>query len=349
MVGNKSIWYSILMAVVVHTAHAQEEKWSWFHRKAFAQQECIENGQKKEIAFCKYDCDLFTQLLFSWNGFRNQPGYFSFWVRARNHTDGKWGSWHKMIEWGDGVQRSFLSKSKDFSDYMHVRLEVKSPDYADAFCVKIMAHDGADLSAIKSFAVTLSDYRTFKPETVDKKGVRLPSVRIKSVPKIAQLSLDHQRSNHMCSPVSCSMLVGFLMKKDVDPLEFAKKSFDEGLDTYGSWPFNTAHAYELCDQKFWFAPVRLHSFQELHSYLQQGIPVVVSVRGAIEGAPKSYDNGHLLVVVGWDAHKQAVICHDPAFDDAGKIVKQYPIKSFLSAWERSYRLAYRAELIEKSR
>lgn len=348
MKGNKSIRYSLLIGIMVSQAmYGQEEPWTWLHRKVFSKQDSIENGQKKEIAFVKEGCESFTQLVFSWNALRDKKGYFSFWVRVHNKTNGQWGSWHKMVEWGSGVQRSFVSKGKDNTRYLHVRLELDGEDHADAFCIKILSHDDADLSLIKSFAVALSDYQKFKPELIDKKGLKFSSVRIKSVPKKAQLSLDHIRSNHMCSPTSCSMLTSFLAGNDIDALNFAHKSFDEGLDAYGSWPFNTAHAFELCDQKAWFAPVRLHSFQRLHNQLKQGIPVVVSVRGMIEGAPKSYDNGHLLVVVGWDSQKQLVICHDPAFDHADKIVKQYPVKSFLSAWERSYRLAYLADLIVK--
>ena len=74
--------------------------------------------------------------------------------------------------------------------------------------------------------------------------------------------------------------------------------------------------------------------------LAQGIPVTVSVRGTLDGAPKAYDNGHLLVIVGWNAKKKAVICHDPAFDNHQYVLKQYPVQSFIRAWENSRRLAY---------
>jgi hypothetical protein len=346
MKGIKSILYASLV-VMYSVLQGQGESWTWFHRKIFTPEEISENAQKKEVAFCKNDCDLFTQLVFSWNALRDEHGYFSFWVQARNEKNGKWSDWHKMVEWGNGVQRSFLSKGKDNFHYAHVRLESGDSDYADAFRLKLVSHDGADLSLIKSFAVALSNYRKFHPEVLEKNGLRLSSVRIKSVPKIAQLAIDHDRANHMCSPTSCSMLVSYLAQESIDALAFAHKAFDGGLDTYGSWPFNTAHAFELGGCKTWFAPTRLHSFYELHQLLKQSIPVVVSVRGALEGAPRPYEKGHLLVVIGWDRAKQMVICHDPAFDDASKVLMRYPIESFLKAWERSYRLAYVAEPIEK--
>jgi len=345
-IGSYFFIAASFIVMVPDCLRGQPEAWTWLHRKVFNQQELTENQQKKEISFYKQQCNPFTQLVFSWNAFREQDGYFSFWVKVHNKKTDRWGSWHKMAEWGNGVQRSFASKKDDARCcYVHVRLECPE-EYADAFRIKILSHDNADLSLVKSFAVSLSDYTKFKSESVDKKRMRLlPSVRIAAVPKKAQLSLDHPRNNHLCSPTSCSMVTSFLTGQEIDPVDFAQNAFDAGLNAYGSWPFNTAHAFERCQGAVWFAPARFNEFKELHHQLQRGIPVIVSVRGRIDGAPKSYDSGHLLVVVGWDAHKQTVICHDPAFDRADKIVKQYPVKSFLSAWERSHRLAYLAEPI----
>lgn len=139
------------------------------------------------------------------------------------------------------------------------------------------------------------------------------------------------------------MLLGYLLGQEIDPLEFAEHSFDTGLDAYGSWPFNMAHAFERSGGEVYFAAARLNSFAGLYQRLKQGIPVVVSVRGYLAGAPKIYSHGHLLMVVGFDSERQRVICHDPAFPSDEKIFTSYPLKGFLMAWERSHRLAYLAE------
>jgi hypothetical protein len=136
------------------------------------------------------------------------------------------------------------------------------------------------------------------------------------------------------------MLVGYLNETQVKPFNFAKNVFDKGLGVYGSWPFNTAHAFELCGGKIRFAVGRLSSFVDLHKHLMNGIPVIISVRGSIDGAPKAYANGHLLVVVGWDAQHKKVICHDPALPTNNATLRRYSIYSFLKAWESSKRLAY---------
>jgi hypothetical protein len=151
--------------------------------------------------------------------------------------------------------------------------------------------------------------------------------------------LRHDDAKKMCSPTAISMQVGYLVKKNINPLKFAKNSFDHGLQAYGSWPFNTAHAFEL-HSKNSFRVSRLDSFLELYDYLKKDIPVVVSVRGYMQGAPQEYKQGHLLLVVGWDQARQSVICHDPAILGDQFVEYAYDLVDFLPAWERSHRLAY---------
>ena len=262
--------------------------------------------------------------------------------RARDAKSKQWGSWHKMMAWGAGVQRSFYDESAGLSKYCHVRLETGEKQ-ADAFHIKVVPHEGASLIGLKAVFVSLSDFIKFKPEKIDRQGLRLPSLLINNVPKVSQFALNHSKNGSLCSTTSCSMLLGYLLGQEVDPLDFAENSYDNGLGVYGSWPFNMAHAFERSGGQVYFAAARLNSFTGLYQRLQQGIPVVVSVRGYLAGAPKVYSNGHLLMVIGFDAERQRVICHDPAFPSDDKTFTSYPLKGFLAAWERSHRLAYLAE------
>jgi hypothetical protein len=104
-----------------------------------------------------------------------------------------------------------------------------------------------------------------------------------------------------------------------------------------------AHAFERCQGTIHSATARAPSFKQLYAKLLEGIPVIVSVRGPLEGAASAYAHGHLLVVVGWDRARQSVICHDPAFAHTDLVEKRYPLHHFLPAWERSHRLIYLAE------
>ncbi len=322
------------------------QPWTWLYKKSFSAQELSVDEQHNVLTFNKMNVPSFTQLVLSWNATRPSQGYFDFWAQAHNATKNEWGSWHKMMEWGADVQRSFLSASCFSSKYLHVRLEMNK-EYADGFRIKVKAHEGANLTDLKAIFVCLSDFTKFKAEEPKQYQELLPSVMVQNVPKHSQFMLDHPRNNGLCSPTSCTMLVSYLTGEPINPIGFAEHSYDKGLNAYGAWPFNVAHAYECCKGALFFTMARLHGFNVLHQRLQQGIPVVVSVRGYLAGAPKIYEKGHLLVVVGWDAQRQSVICHDPAFSKDSEVLCEYPIKSFLEAWERSHRLAYIAEPVTK--
>lgn len=317
--------------------------WSWVYHKILSANERVHSKDKQTLLFGHTGVPEFTQLIFAWNAFRPEKGHFSFWVQARNALTKEWGKWHKMIDWGAGVQCSYTSPSDGHTQYLHVRLETENNKFADGFRIKVLPHEGATLDYVHGVAASTSNFTLFKPEAIDKHLKQLASVRISQVPQLSQFALKHANKDRICSPTSCTMLMRFLLKEQIDPLEFADKVFDTGLNAYGSWPFNTAHAFERAAGAMWFLPVRLNSFQDLHHQLNRGIPVVVSVRGRILRAPKPYPNGHLLVVVGFDARRQEVICHDPAFSNNAKTVQRYAVSEFIRAWERSYRLAYWVE------
>lgn len=323
-------------------SNQKAEQWTWFHRKVFTDQEQQENLLKSHVAFAKTELPKFSQLVFSWNALRPQRGYFAFYAQVRNPHTHKWSKWHQMALWGAEKQKSFETDADHISSYHHVRLESKPSLLADGFAIKVEAHDGAHLDQLKSFAVNLANLQLFKP---GKEINGLASVLIKGVPAYSQFELDHPRNDGLCSPTSCAMLTAFLLSKKVDPIEFAEKSHDQGMDKYGSWPFNMAHAFERSEGKISFAVKRLNSFIDLYHQLAKGIPVVVSVRGQIIGAPRPYKNGHLLVVIGYDNKTKEVVCHDPAMASSSRVCTRYPIKSFLHAWDRSHRLAYCADKI----
>lgn len=320
----------------------QTEQWTWFHRKVFNEQEQLDNNLKSHLAFAKTDLPKFSQLVFSWNALRPEKGHFTFYVQVRNAITQKWSKWHQMAVWGASKQKSFETDADHMSSYHHVRLESKPSILADGFAVKVEAHDGAQLGQLKSFAVNLANLSLFK---ADKEVAGLESVLISGVPTYSQFELDHPRNDGLCSPTSCAMLTAFLLSQKVDPIDFAEKSHDSGMDKYGSWPFNMAHAFERSEGKILYAVKRLNSFKDLHKQLAKGIPVVVSVRGQIAGAPRPYKNGHLLVVIGYDKLTKEVVCNDPAMSSSLDVCTRYPIKSFLQAWDRSHRLAYFADKI----
>lgn len=313
--------------------------WTWAYRKRFSGSELDNLVGKAHLTFTKTAIPKFKQLIFSWNAFRPKQGYFTFYVQSQDANTKKWSPWYRMVEWGSAVQRSHHVKfGNSDPQYHHVRLEQPQGAYATGFRLKVEAHGQAKLVNLRHLAVTTSDFSKLRLEATGG-YTDLASFKINGVPRYSQMSLLHDDSKKMCSPTASSMQLSYLVQKNVNPIKFAKKSFDYGLQMYGSWPFNTAHAFELCPKKS-FRVCRLDSFLELYNYLKKNTPVVVSVRGYMQGAPQEYKQGHLLLVVGWDQDLQGVICHDPAIFGDQYVETIYSLSDFLRAWERSHRLAY---------
>lgn len=283
---------------------------------------------------------IFNQLLFSWNAPRPDKGFYTFFVQVRDVQTGTWGTVHHAADWGADVQTSYRSPSDGMSSFEHVRLEMASGKNANGFRIQIKPADGVSPLDIRSVVVTTVDMHSFKSEVDDVTLAQLAPVCVRGVHPYSQFMLDHEHKDRLCSPTSCAMLMSFLIKKECDPCQLARGAYDTGLDAYGSWPFNMAACYERLLNKYYMFHTRLLSFTELHSFLARNIPVIVSVRGTVPGAPRPYPHGHLLVVTGFDPKTHQVICYDPAQMTKKEVKTRYHLKDFIQAWELSRRLAY---------
>jgi hypothetical protein len=70
------------------------------------------------------------------------------------------------------------------------------------------------------------------------------------------------------------------------------------------------------------------------------IPVAVSIRGSLRGCAWPYNNGHFVVVIGWNKDKQMVRCIDPAFKNLRQTARWYHLSDFVRAWGKSRNLSY---------
>lgn len=315
-----------------------EEPWTKAYQKFF-NPPIVQDSYVLSSDLEKWNVISFKQLIFCWNAYRPNKGFYEFYGRVRDKGNKKWLAWHKMAEWGNSIQRSFNDR-KPGSHYAHVRLEVQDGRYADAFQIRVNARQGASLKKLKMISVSVCRPQAMRSESARSLSSRLESVFIKGVDKRSQWQTKHIDDHRICSPTSLAMVVGFLSGKPVEAELFADNCYDHGLKFHGCWPFNIAHAFDACQAKNYFIVKRLHSFEDLYKHLKEGMPVVVSVRGNLVGAPKSFPNGHLLVVVGYNALTKKVICHDPGFKRTHDVVHAYDFDEFLAAWQRSHRLAY---------
>ena len=335
-----AISIAVGMWVALKASSDGSQPWSRVYGKVYTKKECEQHQFEKKIVFTSSETIAFTQLIVCFNAERPQEGVFEFFLRAhtRGKSDDEWQPWCKIASWSDSAQRSFSSKNPEAS-FQHVRLEMNEGLWGNRFEVRVEGTGDASLDKVKALFVCASNLKNFKQEKVSQVVQGLSSVFISGVPKKSQKLIDHPRMGALCSPTTISMILEFLTGEVVDPLETARNVYDESLDIFGNWPINMAYAFEKAQGNFFFYVSRFSSFSQLHHFLSSA-PVGVSVRGNIKGARKNYPNGHLLVVVGYDALKKQVICFDPAFDTLNQVEVAYDIAEFLPAWERSHRLVY---------
>jgi len=293
----------------------------------------------------KTDVAPFNQLIFSWNAQRPEQGVYRFFVAVRDQATQTWLPAHEVARWGRSrsgkpLQFSLESKRRRSSSFVHVRLELPNGHLADSFAVFVYTCQGAAIEGVQRLFVNTINLNNFKSERGNKFIKKLSSTTIKKVPNYSQMCIKHPRCDSMCSPTSLSMALAYGLKTPINPKGTAIGVYDPGLDAYGSWPFNTAYAFEKSGGTLFAHVQRLPSFAVLHDYLVKKIPVIVSIRGPIRGGALPYQRGHLLVVTGYDNKTQRVICHDPAFPSPQRVLTSYRLRDFLEAWEKSYRLAY---------
>jgi hypothetical protein len=118
-----------------------------------------------------------------------------------------------------------------------------------------------------------------------------------------------------CSPTSISMIVAY-WAKDTSPCEPKVRAavggvYDWVYEGHGNWPFNTAYAAARGLEAY---VTRFRSLAEAERWVAAGVPVGLSYAwepGMLSNAPVRSSDGHLGVLVGFDAAGDPVV-NDPA-------------------------------------
>lgn len=276
----------------------------------------------------------FDELMLSWNAKRPSDGRFLFYISVK--VD-EWSPWLLYASWGSDGQSSYdaVAKGKTVVKVFQDALEVGKK--AMGFRIKIVTEGKASLDDIYSLHVYTNGGGMQEPLSFNSQSplIHLP------VQGLSQMALDHVRNSSLCSPISVTAVVRYLSdKKTLDPIFVAKNVWDAGFDIYGNWVFNVAAAAEQlgADWSCWVE--RLPGFESIYKYLQEGFPVVVSIRGPLAGSAQPYNEGHLVVVTGYDPTQQRVLCMDPAFLADTQTTVSYDLVDFLRAWSRRGNIAY---------
>ena len=129
-----------------------------------------------------------------------------------------------------------------------------------------------------------------------------------------------------CSPTSTSMVLAY-WAGDAGPCEPRVRAAVDGVydwvyDGHGNWPFNTAYA---AAQGLEAEVVRFESMADAERWVAAGVPVVISYywhEGDLTGAPIPSSNGHLAVLVGFDAVGNPIV-NDPAAAADAEVQRTY--------------------------
>lgn len=298
---------------------------------------CLLENEKKTQTFVWEETGVkpFHELIVSWDAERPLNGSYLIQVSV---LTSEWSPWLDYAFWGPRHQYTFKSSLVD----AHVQvyqdaIEVLENNKGHGFRVRIVANENASLEGFRALHVSAMDrdhdnFSMMAPENV--------SVQLK-VNGLSQMALPDERNSRLCSPTSTTATINFLSGCfKVSPIEFANSVVDSSFDIYGNWILNTAQASHLLGKPWHCFVTRLTSFNEIAEQLKKGYPVVVSVKGPLEGGALPYAGGHLLVVTGYDSEKGQVFCMDPAFPSDDLTNVNYDVNDFLMAWSRRKGLAY---------
>lgn len=277
---------------------------------------------------------LFDELILSWNGKRPIDGKHLFYIRVKIH---EWSPWLLYASWGSDNQSSFLSTTPDspvrvYQDTFEIMEEKK----ATAFEIKIIQEGAAALDDIRHLHVYTNSDQNQEEEMISYSAP--VTLQLKG---LSQIAINHPRNKDLCSPTSTTAVIRYLLNNPkLDPEIFAQQAWDNGFDIYGNWVLNIAQASAELGPEWNCWVERLNGLNAIIRRLHKGTPVIVSVRGPLNGSALNYSAGHLMVVIGYDPFQQKVICMDPAFPFNAETVVSYDRLDFVQAWKRRGKIAY---------
>jgi hypothetical protein len=291
----------------------------------------------------------FNELLVSWNAIRPKDGMFTIFIRVKGK---KWSGWLKYAEWGASHQQAFSYVKDPVARLNGNAVTLKTNILASAFEIKVEASGGAQLNDFHCLNACVSNMNKYE---LSKPSRNLASVFIEQVPQQSQMILKHPHAKSMCSPTATSSVLSYFLQElssgtlqnnepnrqgIVDPVDFATLVYDARHNIYGNWALNVAAAYDVSGGKIPCRVEHLPNFTALYKYICHNRPVIVSIAGPLSGGATPYKSGHLMVVIGWDAYKQRVLCIDSAFKSNKTTKVWYNGDGFCKVWGRRKNLCY---------
>ncbi|GAA1594160.1 peptidase C39 family protein [Kribbella sancticallisti] len=302
-----------------------------------------------------------TELIASWNA-TTPPGT---WVEVSmaGHTDlGTTTKWYVLGRWTGGddtaagdIHRTSVPSQGDTNGYVAVDTFVAAKDRSlDSWQLKVTLYrlsGTTQTPVVRSIGAVASRLPDEKKVPVGRPGGAAGQVL--DVPTYSQEThIGHYPQwdgggEAWCSATSTAMVLDYygagptaaetawVDPADADPQvdHAARAVFDYAYDGAGNWPFNTAYAGTRGLDAF---VTRLRSLTEAEQFIKAGIPLIASLsfkKGDLPGAGYG-TNGHLMVIVGFDAVGNVVV-NDPAshlIASNDQVRTTYDRQAFENAW-----------------
>jgi uncharacterized protein YvpB len=302
-----------------------------------------------------------TELIASWNA-TTPPGT---WVEVSmsGRTDlGTSTKWYVLGRWSSGddtaagdIHRTSVPSQGDMNGSVAVDTFVAANDRSlDRWQLKVTLYrltGSTQAPAVRSVGAMASRLPDVKKVAVSPlggaEGIVLDVPTYSQETHIGHYPQWDGGGEAWCSATSTAMVLDYygagptdeelawVDPDDADPqVDHAARSvFDYAYDGAGNWPFNTAYAGTRSVDGF---VTRLRSLTEAEQFIKAGIPLIASLsfkKGDLPGAGYG-TNGHLMVIVGFDA-KGNVVVNDPAshlIPSNDEVRTTYDRAAFENAW-----------------
>jgi hypothetical protein len=282
----------------------------------------------------------YKEAIASWNAATPPGSWLEVQFRAQYGT--RWSKWYVLGIWAadtSTIARHSVDAQKDSDGSVAAdTFNASAEDAAtNTFQLKLrlFSADGVSTPWVRNIAVA---YSTSIPKSGNVSAGN-PALwdRLIDVPKFSQMVYPDGGSV-WCSPTSTSMVLSFLdhYQGDCDPPVHAAVEgvFDWIYEGHGNWPFNTAYAATFGYEGY---VARFTSLAKVEEYVAAGLPVIMSIawnRGDLTNSGVDSTNGHLLVLVGFDAEGNLIV-NDPASPTNEAVRRTYLRSEFEPLWLKS--------------
>jgi hypothetical protein len=282
----------------------------------------------------------FSRAIASWNADTPPSSWIETLIRAR--IGSRWTKWYNLGVWAadtSTVERHSLDAQGDADGAVAadtLALSAKAGG-ASAFQLRLrlFSADGTALPILRTAAVATSTTAT-QPRTLAS-GDPNHWDQALAVPTCSQMVYS-DGGEVWCSPTSTSMVLAY-WQGATGPCEPRVRAavhgvFDWRYGGYGNWPFNTAYA---ATQGLEGYVARLTSLAQAEAWVAAGVPVIMSYgwkQHSLDGAPLASSNGHLTVLVGFDAAGNPIV-NDPAAANDDEVQRVYDRAQLETLWLES--------------